>query len=72
MEIIYKVKNGIYPFHKEKQTSCTQAEHLIPLTDEKSLGNIRQFAKKYKNTSSPHLMKLLKVLKEDETMHLLY
>lgn len=72
MEIIYHVKNGIYPFKCQKESDHTQVEYVIEVSSQGQKDYIKQFSKNYKNINCPYLIKLFKVLKEEEAMHLLY
>ena len=66
MEVIHHVVNGLYPFNKEKDSEQIQAEYLFTLANSAQYEAVRAFSKKFKEVKCPHIIKLLKVLKEDQ------
>ncbi len=73
MEVYYRTRNDLYPFHKHTEPNTVYyVEHLVTVTNPDQQERMRSTSKLYRSINCQHLIKLQKVLKEGDESHFLY
>lgn len=73
MEVYYQTNNGLYPFSKTTERDTLYfIEHVLTVPNPQRQEQIKTIAKIYRNISSPHLLKILKMLKDGQEFHFIY
>lgn len=65
MEVIYRTTDGLYPFNLNKKADLAYVEDIVKVDSNEESAKYRDISRIYRGIVCPHLIKLNKVLKDD-------